>query len=277
LRVYAEKHGPETGHPERIAFAADRLLDWWGDRCVDAILPETCRLYRNARLKAGVKTATAGRELSTLRAALIWSHRNGYLVSVPAVECPPTQPGKDRWLTRQEIARLLREARREPKSRLHLPLFILLALYTGARRSALLELQWTQIDFVRGFIDLNPAGRPQTKKRRARVPMPRQLRWFLLRAQARTNCPYVLNYHGEPLKQVRHSFANACARAGLDGVTGHTLRHTCGTWLAQAGVPLWQISGWLGHTMAATTELYAHHHPDHLGDARAALERRRQA
>jgi integrase len=277
LRVYAEKHGPETGHPDRIAFAADRLLDWWGDRCVDAIRPETCQQYRNARVQAGVKVSTAGRELVTLRAALMWAQRNAYLTSAPFVQCPPRQPGKDRWLTRSEVARLLWEARREPKSRHHLPLFILLALYTGARRGALLELRWTQIDFVHNIINLNPPGRSETKKRRARVPMPRQLRWFLLRAQARTNCPYVLNYHGEPLKQVKHSFANACARAGLAGVTGHTMRHTCGTWLAQAGVPLWQISGWLGHTEAATTALYAHHHPSHLGEARQALERRRSA
>jgi len=54
-------------------------------------------------------------------------------------------------------------------------------------------------------------------------------------------------------------------------VTPHVLRHTCGTWLAQAGVPMWDISGWLGHSMTQTTEKYAHHCPDHLSAARDAM------
>jgi integrase len=40
-------------------------------------------------------------------------------------------------------------ARREPKARLHLPLYILIALYTGARRGAVLGLRWSQIDLVK--------------------------------------------------------------------------------------------------------------------------------
>jgi integrase len=46
--------------------------------------------------------------------------------------------------------------------------------------------------------------------------------------------------------------------------------------MAQGGVPLWQVAGYLGHSVARTTELYAHHHPDHLGDAKRALEGRRK-
>jgi site-specific recombinase XerD len=45
--------------------------------------------------------------------------------------------------------------------------------------------------------------------------------------------------------------------------------------MAQNGVPLWEICGMLGHSMWRTTELYAHHHPDHLKNAREGLERRR--
>ena len=41
--------------------------------------------------------------------------------------------------------------------------------------------------------------------------------------------------------------------------------------MAQAGVDLWQIAGFLGHSYEQTTELYAHHHPDHLQEARDAL------
>jgi integrase len=56
--------------------------------------------------------------------------------------------------------------------------------------------------------------------------------------------------------------------------TPNTLRHTAGTWMAQEGVDLWKIAGWLGHTIERTTELYAHHHPDYLEEGSSALERR---
>ena len=37
----------------------------------------------------------------------------------------------------------------------------------------------------------------------------------------------------------------SCERAGLEGVSPHTLRHTAATWLMQAGTDVWQASGFL--------------------------------
>jgi hypothetical protein len=50
LALYAERRAPKLAAPERIAYAIDRLCDWWRDRRIDAVRPETCRQYRNARL-----------------------------------------------------------------------------------------------------------------------------------------------------------------------------------------------------------------------------------
>lgn len=197
--------------------------------------------------------------------------KNGYLTSAPFVQLPPKTPGRDRWLTRSEAAALLRASRRTP----HLALFILIALYTGARRGAILGLRWDQVDLERGRINFNVPGQPITNKRRPIIPIPRQLLWSLRAARRRSNSPWVIAYQGERMAGIKHSLANARARAGLDpSVTAHTLRHTCGTWLAQAGVDLYQIAGWLGHTSERTTELYAHHPPDHFETARRAMERR---
>jgi integrase len=45
--------------------------------------------------------------------------------------------------------------------------------------------------------------------------------------------------------------------------------------MAQAGVPLWAISKYLGHTSSRTTEkVYAHHNPTFLIEEKQALERR---
>jgi integrase len=282
LDAYAKARANEIRFPERLGYAIQRLVPRWSDRTVDAVRPETCKAYRDARLSDGVSIATVTRELIVLRAALIWAAKNGRLTSAPFVWTPGKQPGKDRFLTRDEAARLLCAARQEPKSRLHLPLFILLGLYTGARSEALLTLRWfPQVKFEqgeRGVIDFNPPGREVTpNKKRAIVPITRHLLTFLQYAQRRTNSPFVLNYRGEPIKRIVKGFRNACKRAGLDDVTPHTLRHTCGTWLAQQGVDLWQIAGWLGHSHQETVELYAHHHPSHLRAASDALDGRRNA
>jgi integrase len=242
-----------------------------------------CRQYRDARLKQPhPKTGklpslgTITRELAVLRAAVIWCEHNKKLIKgqAPYVEVPGKQPGKDRWLTRSEAARLLWASRHDPKAQLHLPLYVMLGLYTGARRGAIQSLKWIQVDLVRGTIDFNEPGRPVSNKRCAKIQIPAPLKLALVRAQQRTTSPYVISYYGKPITgKINHGFNTACTRAGLKDVTPHTLRNTCGTWLAQAGCPIFEIAGWLGHSIAETTELYAHHHPDHLASARTALDR----
>jgi site-specific recombinase XerD len=42
--------------------------------------------------------------------------------------------------------------------------------------------------------------------------------------------------------------------------------------MALAGVDLWTIGGWLGHSHTKTTELYAHHHPGYQEEARKVMD-----
>jgi integrase len=57
-------------------------------------------------------------------------------------------------------------------------------------------------------------------------------------------------------------FKKALARAGVRQITFHELRHTFGTQLAAAGVPLRTIQEWMGHADAKTTEVHRHYAPD---------------
>lgn len=50
-------------------------------------------------------------------------------------------------------------------------------------------------------------------------------------------------------------------RAGVRQVTFHELRHTFGTRMATAGVPLRTIQEWMGHTNTKTSAIYAHYSP----------------
>lgn len=51
-----------------------------------------------------------------------------------------------------------------------------------------------------------------------------------------------------------------CGRSG--GITFHSLRHTFGTRMAAAGVPMRTLQEWMGHRNLATTEIYADYAPD---------------
>ncbi len=170
---------------------------------------------------------------------------------------------------------MLRAALREPRVRLYLPLFILIALYTGARKEAILSLRWSQVDLSTGRIDFNPPGARRTNKRRARIPIPSRLLPHLCRARQRgTDIGFVIHENGARLKDVKKGFASACRRAGLKAVSPHTLRHTAATWLMQAGVDMWDAGGYLGTTTETLQRVHAHHHPDHLRDPAEALSGR---
>ncbi len=286
LDLYGTLHAPHVADPARIAYAMEPLLDFWGQKAVGQITKQLCREYAMWRPRSA---GTVRRELTTLRAALNFAHSEGRLDRVPAIELPPSPPGKDRWLTTSEAAALLNAARTARADvRLYLPLFILIALYTGARAGAVLNLRWSQVDLASARISFRRTGERATAKRKVHgQPIPKRLLTFLRLAKRRgSDIGFVINIDGHRIKDIggawdgdderrgHGSFGAACKKAGLQGVSPNTLRHTCGTWMAQRGVPLYLIGGWLGHSDTRTTELYAHHHPDHMQAALHALDRR---
>jgi len=74
-----------------------------------------------------------------------------------------------------------------------------------------------------------------------------------------------------PTQRLGRRFKLEAARAGIEGVTLHTLRHTCASRLVQAGVSLYAVKEWLGHSTIQMTERYAHLAPSSLDSAAAAL------
>ena len=185
---------------------------------------------------------------------------------------PPKPESRKRWLTRQEAAHLI-QASKTKQARLYMPLFILLGLYTGRRKEAILSLRWTHVDLDKGVIDFELAGR-RTKKKRGTVRIPSRLMPHLVRARKRgSELGFVIHENGKRIGDIKKGFAASCRRAGLEGVTPHTLRHTAATWLMQAGAPLWQASGFLAMSEKMLVEVYGHHHPDHMREAAEAIGR----
>ena len=298
LSAYATEHAAHVASAVTIGFNIKALVPFWGHRTVADVRPTACREYSTyrkevARRKGGhISDATVSRELGVLSAAIRHDYKQGRLAAPTYVWKPATSAPKDRWLVRDEVVQLLRTARARHRtdaktgqtrthsySRWHLSFFILMALYTAARKEALLTLKWSQVDLERGLIDLNKAGDKITNKRRAVVPIPNRLMTFLKIAKSRApenhENAYVIEYYGQPISRIDQSFRRVASDAGLVGVTPHTLRHTAATWMAQAGVPIWIISKYLGHTTTRTTErIYAHHNPQFLLEAKRALDQR---
>jgi integrase len=276
---------------DTLALAARPLAYFFRDDTVATMTPTRVRQYWAWRRGHSIKVTdtetgavevvarriadgTVIRELGgTLRPAIQHAIKQRRLVAgTYNVPVPSAPPGRDYWITRSEAARLLWETRRDKRARLHLPLYAQTAIYTGQRRGAILDLTWRQIDLVNGIIDFNPPGRTQTAKRRPIIPVPRSLLAALRRAHRRATSEFVIAYRGERVLDIKTGFNSAAGRAGIPDCTSHTLRHTAGTWMAQRGVPLRQIAGYLGHSEQRTTELYAHHHPAYMAEARAAFE-----
>jgi integrase len=272
LNQYLLERGPKVSAEARIAYALVPLIDFFEGCAVADVTPETCERYTTERARS---SGTVRRELGVLRAAINHAHKRGRLTRSVAVDLPQRPPSRDKWLTRQGAAKLIKAAR-TPQARLYLPLYILISIYTGRRKEAILSLRWTQVDLEAGLIDFDPPGRQITNKKRGKVRIPRRLLAHLRRARDRgSDLGFVIHNNGKRILDVKKGFAAACRRAGLEAVTPHTLRHTCATWLMQAGVEPWEASGFLSMSMETLTRTYAHHHPDWMKDAADAIGRRR--
>lgn len=232
----------------------------------DQVTREVCRAYVKSRRSLGRMDATIRKEIEVVRAGLNFNKQG-----VTAVfELPAQPPPKERFLTPVEARSLSRAARPFP----HIRAFIVLSLSTAARSAALLDLTWDRVDFTRGTITLALGEAADGKrKKRATLPMtPRARRYLRVLYEART-CNHVIEWGGHRVLSVKKGFGTAATKAGLGWVTPHVLRHTAASWMAMAGVPIYDISRYLAHSDTRVTERrYLHLTPDYLRTAAKSLK-----
>lgn len=266
LRAYRRDRADVVISVDRLDSTIKRLRRGLGQvsaRDRDAVARAVTRHV--ARRRRQVRDSTIRRELITLRAALRLAWKRGKLPAQPYINVLQPAPPRQRWLTPEEARQLL-DRIDEPL----VELFVHLALRTGARRGAILELTWDRVDFVQGAIDYHaPHPRAGRRKARAVVPMPPRLAKLLRQAQRRApdGEPRVVPLSGRAINQ---RLAKAAAAAGLTGVTAHVLRHTVATWLLgeRSTVSLVHASRLLGHRSVTITEqVYAHLMARHLRGA----------
>ena len=214
-----------------------------------------------------LSNATINREMDVVRGAISAYFARGFITRKPAITFLPKPPPRDRFLTVEEVKRLLSAAIKP-----HIRRFIVVSLQTLQRPAAVLGLHADQVDLQRNRIDFLPPGWIQSKKRRPIVPITATLRPELEKAIEQSCTGFLIEFNGMPVSSIKTAFRKTVERAGLVGVSPYTLRHTGATLLAGAGVSLWEIGGMLGHSHQRTTEIYAKHTPEYLAGAAKGLD-----
>jgi integrase len=167
----------------------------------------------------------------------------------------PSQPeGRVRWLQPVEADRLV------AASSSHLRPLLVFLLYTGARLSEALYLDWQQLDLQRAHVSF-----VKTKNGEARgVPLHARVLSEIANLQHRDGAvfrrpdglPYRRKHDGGG--QIKTAFKGACRRAGINDFSPHDCRHTWATWHYQANrnLPaLMRLGGWKSERMVLR---YAH-------------------
>ena len=146
-----------------------------------------------------------------------------------------------------------------------------LLIFTGTRLSEILSLRWSDVDVERALIHL-PEGKTGPRDVYLSAPALEVLN-SLPRLSGN---PYVIvgGKAGRHMVNLRKPWVRMRARAGLDDVRIHDLRHSYASVGVSGGLSLPIIGKLLGHTQARTTERYSHLPDDPVRAANEAVGRK---
>lgn len=281
LAIYLDEHGNHIASAEQQGIAAKILTAFHGADMIGDLSKSRQRAFiAHCRQHLGHSDGYISRTLSVLRAALRHAWKAEYLRSPPFIFDVGSFPAAGETageLEAAEYAPTLDQAAAffDAIKSDHVFMFAMIALCTGARPGAVLELTRFQRDREHRLIRLLPPGRRQTIKRRAVVPEAAALGPWLDAAEKATRHENYVHYHGAAMSSIKTAHGLAAEAAGLPSqLTPKCWRHLVAKELRRRGVDSWEVQGFLGHRPreTKTTERYAIYAPDYLGAARQAVD-----
>jgi integrase len=231
------------------------LTPFFQGKYLSDITPQDIEKYKAERLKR-VLPASVNRDLTCLRHMLNKAVEWGYLSASPmkGVKLLKEPPGRLRFLSKDEIKRLMAELPDGTKN------VVLFALYTGLRKSEILNLRWNNVDLKNKMIIID---KTKTNERRI-VPMNNAVYKQLHDISRNRNGGPVF---AQEQINLRKNFEAALESAKIDDFRFHDLRHTFASYLVMNGVSLKAVQQLLGHKEIRMTMRYSHLSQDHLQDA----------
>jgi integrase len=156
--------------------------------------------------------------------------------------------------------------------------------WRGARRSEVLGLAWSAVDFNAGTVTVaqgrvvvlgggTTTGAPKSERSRRTLPMPAEVMAALrsLRTQqSAERLAFGESYpdtglvavavDGTPFRPETYSkaFARHCTAARVPPIRLHDTRHTAATRMLDSGTTVSAAAKWLGHDPAMTLRVYGH-------------------
>ncbi|WP_324031014.1 tyrosine-type recombinase/integrase [Aeromonas caviae] len=256
-KVFAEYLNAHTGRDKSVP----QRLEWWAntigpDKLIGKITKQDIKKAMNTLESEGKAPATFNRYKAALSSVFEWFNNEYDTKHNPTREV--RQKGLDnartRFLSDEELPRLLAAAKASNWERLHLLLHM--AITTGARRSELIGLQWTDINFT-----TRTAHLAKTKNGSQRVLSLTDGVIAELVEFRQVGNGYVFQHpsslHG-PFVYF-DCYWRACRKeAGITDFRFHDLRHTCASLLAMNGASLLEIADVLGHKSLSMTQRYSH-------------------
>ncbi len=188
----------------------------------------------------------------------------------------PGDEGSDadiRFLDDEELEALRRAVPEKGLGPLDQVLY-LTGVMTGLRQGELLGLRWRDIDWAAARVRVRQSyvrgefGRPKSKRSSRSVPLADRVAGQLDRHfkashfQADETSSSATRARGNRWRGGLFCCASSeISRARVREVRFHDVRHTLGTRMAPAGVPLRTLQEWMGHRDFKTTLIYADYQP----------------
>ena len=204
--------------------------------------------------------AVVNQKMGYLRVVLQEMEEDGYIEMIKMPKPRPTKNSKVHYLTKQMEDELLNYL--QDNNYLEAKDIVICLIDLGCRVNELLGLEKRFVDWDNNQINFNE----RKNDKAVAVPMTNRVQKI-----------YKKNYwydfpEFEKLFNLNYSELNAIwqkARKDLGYAdkkfyTLHLCRHTCGSRLAQKGVPILLIKDWLGHEDIENTMIYAHLQPKAL-------------
>jgi integrase len=243
---------PRTYDHDRLAL--ELLEDY---RPIDKIMdvsPTTLVDLKNHWVKINRSPSAINRSLRSIKLAMRTAE-NWYKLDSQkwdSIGRVKENKGKTRWFNEEELNSIYEQCHGQWMT------IGLLAFEAGMRRGEILNLTWARVLFDRNAISIgkNEDWDPKSEEGNRLVPIKPGLKKYLQKLHAKSKSPYVLEDR-ITLGTMTTYFKRIIRKAKLAGSL-HTMRHSFGAHLAQAGKPLAWIAKVMGHSNERITELYGH-------------------